>query len=62
MGGKNQAPKLKHLIRLISSRTNVPPEKASGHQNYLVIKSENEGEIISPSEELGGVAGAAGAG
>lgn len=24
-GEKNQAPKLKHLIRLISSRTNVPP-------------------------------------
>lgn len=24
-GKKNQAPKLKHLIRLISSRTNVPP-------------------------------------
>lgn len=25
LGEKNQAPKLKHLIRLISSRTNVPP-------------------------------------
>lgn len=29
--------------------------KASGHQNYFVIKSENEGEIIPPSQELGGV-------
>lgn len=34
--------------------------KASGHQNYFVIRSENEGEIIPPSEELGGVREAAG--